>query len=71
MVPKAGHLCTEKLTNESKGKPEHKFDAAFGPIFRINECFQRSKQKLYINFSLELDRLKILKPFAHVPKVLI
>jgi hypothetical protein len=30
IVPKA-----EKSTNESKGKPEHKFDAAFGAIFRI------------------------------------
>jgi hypothetical protein len=24
----------KKLTNESKGKPEQKFDAAFGTIFR-------------------------------------
>jgi hypothetical protein len=25
----------KKLTSESKGKPEQKFDAAFGTIFRI------------------------------------
>jgi hypothetical protein len=61
----------KKLTNESKGKPGQKFDAAFGTIFRIDKCFQRSKQKLHINFSLELGRLKIWKPFAHVQKVLI
>jgi hypothetical protein len=48
------------------------FDAALGTIFRINKCSQRSKQKLHINFSLELGRLKIKKPFAHViQKVLV
>jgi hypothetical protein len=34
-------------------------DAAYGNFFRISKCFQRSKQKLHINFSLEIDRLKI------------
>ncbi len=35
IVPKAGYECTlEKLTNESKGKPGQKFDAAFGTISR-------------------------------------
>jgi hypothetical protein len=48
-----------------------KFDAAYGTIFRISKCFQRSKQKLHISFSLELDRLKILKPLAQEQKVLI
>jgi hypothetical protein len=43
----------KKSTNESKGKPEQKFDAAVGIIFKISKCFQRSKQKLHINFSLE------------------
>jgi hypothetical protein len=33
------------------------------------QCFQRSKQKLYINFPLKLGRVKISKPFAHVQKV--
>jgi hypothetical protein len=61
----------KKLTNESKGKPGQKFYAAFGTIFRINKCFQRSKQKLHINFSLELGRLKIQNPLAHVQTVLI
>jgi hypothetical protein len=56
----------KKLTNESKGKPEQKFYAAFGTTFRIS--FQRSKQKLHIDFSLELSRLKIWKLFAHVKK---
>jgi hypothetical protein len=41
----------KKLTSENKGKPEQKFDAAFGTIFGIFKCFQRSKQKLRINFS--------------------
>jgi hypothetical protein len=44
---------------KANGKPEQKFDAAYGTILRINKCFQRSKQKHHINFSLELDRLKI------------
>jgi hypothetical protein len=34
-------------------------DAAFKTIFRISKGFQKSKQKLYINFALELGRLKI------------
>jgi hypothetical protein len=70
IVQKAGYECTpEKLTNESKRKPEQKFDAAFGTTFRISKCFQRSKQKRHINVSIELGRPKIYKPFAHVQKV--
>ncbi len=46
-------------TNESKGQPEQKFDAAFETIFRISKYFQRSKQKLFINFSHEQDRQKL------------
>ncbi len=38
----AMNVHRKKLTNESKGKPEHKFDVAFGPIFRISICFQRT-----------------------------
>jgi hypothetical protein len=49
----------KKLTNESKGKPEQKLSAAFGTTFKISKCFQRSKQKLHIAFSLELSRAKI------------
>jgi hypothetical protein len=52
----------KKLTNENKGKPEQKFDAAFRTILKIRKCLQRSKQKLQINFSLDLSRLKIYKP---------
>ncbi len=29
----------KKLTNESKGKPEQKFEAAFGTIFRTSKCY--------------------------------
>jgi hypothetical protein len=48
-----------KINQSEQGKPEQKFDAAFGTLFRISECFQRSKQKLHNNFSLEVCRLKI------------
>jgi hypothetical protein len=41
IVPKAGYY-TGKSTNESKGKPEQKFDAAFGTNFRIT-VFKASK----------------------------
>jgi hypothetical protein len=59
IVPKADYECTlEKLTNENKGKPKQKFDAAFGTTFRI-KVFSRKQAKLYIDFSLELSRLKI------------
>jgi hypothetical protein len=47
----------KKSTIEIKAKPEQKFDAAYGTILRISKC----KQKLHINFSLELYRLKIKK----------
>jgi hypothetical protein len=50
IVPKAGYECTLG----SKGKPEPKFDAAFGTIFRISKRFQRGKQKLHFDFSHEL-----------------
>ncbi len=51
----------KKLTSESKGKPEQNFDAAFGAIFTIGKCFQRSKQKVHLDLCLELNRLKIKK----------
>jgi hypothetical protein len=51
IVPKAGYECTlEESTNESKGKPVQKFDAAFGTTFKISKCFQRSKQKLHTGY---------------------
>jgi hypothetical protein len=60
-VPKAA--CDSKNCSESRpseGKPEQKFDAAFGSIFRISKCFLSKKQvKLLANFSLELGGLKI------------
>jgi hypothetical protein len=54
-------MSLEKLTNDSKGKPVQKFDMAFGITFRISKCSQRSKQKLHIDFSLELSRLEFSK----------
>jgi hypothetical protein len=53
------YLYWRKSTNESQGKPEHKFEAAFGTIFRISKGFQRSKQKFYTDFSLEQDKIKM------------
>jgi hypothetical protein len=32
--------------------PEQKFDATFRTTYRISKCFQKSKQKLDIDFSL-------------------
>jgi hypothetical protein len=53
MVRVAGYSCSSR-------KPKQKFDAAYGTIFfRISKYFQRCQQKLHINFSLKLDRLKI------------
>ncbi len=57
VVTKAGcdpENCIQlrKSTNESEVKPDQKSDTAFGTIFRINKCFQRSKQKVNIYFSV-------------------
>jgi hypothetical protein len=59
-----------KSTNESEGKREQKFGAAFETIFRIRKCFQGNQQEPDIYFSLEQSRLNILNPIAHVQKVL-
>ncbi len=64
------NLHRNKLTNESKGKLEQKFDAAYGTNFITSKCFHGSKNFI-LNFSLELGRLKILKLLTHVNKVLI
>jgi hypothetical protein len=63
----AGNVPWKKLTTECKEKPEQKLDAAFGTTFTISHL--ASKQKRHIDFSLELSKLKIKKPFAHVKKV--
>jgi len=42
--------CSERPSRE-KEMLKQTFDAAFGTIFRISKCFQRSKQKLFIYFS--------------------
>ncbi len=58
IVPKAGHACTyhgtgrKSTMTKSEGKPEQKFKVAFGTIFRSSNCLLRSKQKLYIYFSI-------------------
>jgi hypothetical protein len=55
-----------------EGRRYKNYFAASGSFSVISECFQRSKQKLYIYFSLEQGRLKIKKlSFAHLQKVLI
>jgi hypothetical protein len=43
---------------ESEGKPEQKFDAAFGTIFRISTCLQRSNKNLTFIFLFKKARLK-------------
>ncbi len=58
-------MCCEEKT-------EKKLNAAFRAFLnKICTYIQRSKQQLYIYFYLEHGRLKSLKPFAHVQKVLI
>ncbi len=42
-------------------EPEQKLDVAFRTTFRISKCFQRIKQKIPFDFSLELRGLKIKK----------
>jgi hypothetical protein len=48
IVSKAIYECVHwiKSTNEKEGKPEQKSEVAFGTIFGVGQCFQRSKQKL-------------------------
>jgi hypothetical protein len=49
IVPKAGFECTlEKLTNESKRKPEKKFYVAFGTTFGISVFTEASKNFILI-----------------------
>jgi hypothetical protein len=40
----------EKI-DESKGKPEQKFDAAFETIIRIIKSFQRSNKNFILNWA--------------------
>jgi len=51
IVPKAGYKCTlEKFTNESKGKPEQKFDAAFGTILKSVNVFKEASKNFNLIF---------------------
>ncbi len=59
-VPKAAcdyESCSESrnvnvqwgnLTNESEEKPEQKFDAAYGTIFRISKWFKKQAETLHL-----------------------
>jgi hypothetical protein len=38
----------QKKTNESKGKPEQKFEAAYGTIFRISKYIFKEESKNFI-----------------------
>jgi hypothetical protein len=42
----------KKLANESKGKPEQKFDAAFGTIFRLVNVFKEASKNFVVIFLL-------------------
>jgi hypothetical protein len=55
------------LMDPNRGGPKKCGSGSGSP----NTGFQKIKQKLHIDFSVELSRLKILKPFAHVKKGLI
>jgi hypothetical protein len=45
IVPKAGHECfLEQFTKERERKPEQKFDAAVGTIFRLVSVFKEASR---------------------------
>jgi hypothetical protein len=48
-----------KSTNESKGNPEQKFDAAFETIFGIGKCFKEANRNVILILLLNKNRLKI------------
>jgi hypothetical protein len=58
IVPKASYECSlKKLTIESKGKPEQKFDAAFGKLSELVSVFKEAIK----NFTLIFSRTKQAK----------
>ncbi len=61
-----------KSTNESVGKPEQNFDAAFGRSFRIStvNIFKDSSRNINFIF-LWMRQAKNVKQYAHVQKILI
>ncbi len=61
----------EKIDQWQRGRPIQKLWWRFRAILRISKGFHRSKQNIYIYFSLRPSRLWILKPAARVYKVLI
>jgi hypothetical protein len=55
------NIHKKKWTNESKGKPKQKFDAAFGKrLLELVSVFKEAS-KNFTEFSLEMSRLKIFK----------
>jgi hypothetical protein len=53
IVPKAGYECIlQKSANESKGKPEKKFDVAFGTIFESVSVFKEATKNFILFFLL-------------------
>ncbi len=72
-VPKASYdiYTGENWPRTAKESWNWKYDAAFRTIFRVSNCFQRSKQRLNNYFSILLGSLKIFKLSAHIQKVLI
>jgi hypothetical protein len=50
ILPKAGHLNVywRNSTNESEGKPEQIFDAAYGTVFRISVFKEASRNFTFI-----------------------
>ncbi len=72
IVPKASHEYTpEKVDYEREGKPEKKFDAAFGgTIFRISMFSKKQAETLIFFFSLTRQAKNLKKTFTHVQKEL-
>jgi hypothetical protein len=51
IVPKAGYECTlEKTDHESKGKPEQKFEAAFGTLLELVSVFKEASKNFILIF---------------------
>jgi hypothetical protein len=62
-------LEKSKSTNERGGKPEWKFDAAFGTILRISKVFSKRPTDTFYSFFSSTRQAKNLKPFAFVQRV--
>jgi hypothetical protein len=65
---RVGHW--RKFTNDKEGSWSRNYEAASGQILKVSKGFYRSKENLYICFSLQPAIQKILKPGAQGHKVL-